>query len=57
MLHWERFFELATSKATREHMQVSKKPKEVLAQKFFSARVADLWNVLDDTTVAGNPEC
>jgi ribonucleases P/MRP protein subunit RPP40 len=52
-LQWERFFELAPNKATRGHMyKLFKKPKGTLGQKFFSARVVDLWNGLDDSTVS-----
>ena len=47
---WERFFELAPSKVTRGHRcKLFKKRKGTLWQKFFSARVVDLWNELDDT--------
>src|SRR6218665_3398749 len=52
-IQWERFFELAPSKVTRVHRYKSfKKRKGTLWQKFFSARVVDLWNALDDTTVS-----
>src|SRR6218665_2253487 len=45
---WERFFELAPSKVTWRHRHtLFKKRKKTLGQKFFSARVADLWNELD----------
>ena len=44
------FFELAPNKATRGHRyKLFKKPKGTLGQKFFSARVVDLWNSLDDS--------
>src|SRR6218665_2458910 len=49
----ERFFELAPSKGTRRHRyKLFKKRKGTLGQKFFSARVVDLWNELDDSTVS-----
>src|SRR6218665_3837801 len=49
----ERFFELAPSKVTRGHRyKVFKKRKGTLGQKFFSARVVDLGNALDDSTVS-----
>ena len=49
-LQWERFFELAPSKVTRGHRyKLFKKRKGTLGQKFFSARVVDLWNALDDS--------
>jgi hypothetical protein len=52
-LKWERFFELAPNKTTRGHRyKLFKKPKGRLGQKFFSARVVDLWNGLDDSTVS-----
>src|SRR6218665_3950555 len=52
-IQWERFFELAPSKGTREHSyKLFKKRKGTLWQKFFSARVVDLWNELDDSTVS-----
>jgi len=51
-IQWERFCELASSKVTRGHRyKLFKKWKEALGQKFFSARVVDLWNELDDSTV------
>ena len=50
-VQWERFFELAPSKVTRGH-KLFKKRKGTLGQKFFSARVVDFWNVLDDSTVS-----
>ena len=31
-----------------------KKPRGTLGQKFFSARVVDMWNGLDDSTVSVN---
>ena len=41
------------SKVTRGHMyKLFKKRKGTLGQKFFSARVVDLWNWLDDSTVS-----
>ena len=47
------FFELAPSKGTRGHRyELFKKSKGTLGQKFFSARVVDLWNELDDSTVS-----
>src|SRR6218665_2299146 len=52
-IQWERFFELAPSKGTRGHRyKLFKKRKGTLGQKFFSARVVDLWNELDDSTVS-----
>src|SRR6218665_343649 len=52
-LQWERFFELAPSKGTRGHRcKLFKKRKGTIGQKFFSARVVDLWNELDDSTVS-----
>ena len=50
-IQWERFFELAPSKVTRKHRcTLFKKKKGTLGQTFFSARVVDLWNELDDST-------
>jgi hypothetical protein len=52
-LCWEKFFELAPNKATRGHRyKLFKKPTGTLGQKFFSARVIDIWNGLDDSTVS-----
>src|SRR6218665_3204327 len=52
-IQWERFFELAPSKGTRGHKyKLFKKRKGTIGQKFFSARVVDLWNELDDSTVS-----
>ena len=52
-IQWERFFELAPKKVTRGHIyKLFKKRKGTLGQKFFSARVVDLWNALDDSTVS-----
>ena len=52
-IQWERFFELAPSKVTRGHRyKLFKKRKGTLGQTFFSARVVDLWNELDDNTVS-----
>ena len=52
-IQWERFFELAPSKGTRGHRyKLFKKRKGTLGQKFVSARVVDLWNELDDSTVS-----
>ena len=54
-IQWDRFFELhvAPSKLTRGHIyKLFKKRKETLGQKFFSGRVVDLWNELDDSTVS-----
>src|SRR6218665_678166 len=49
----ESFFELAPSKVTRGHRyKLFKKRKGTLGQKFVSARVVDLWNALDDSTVS-----
>jgi len=46
---------LASSKVTLGHMyKLFKKRKRTLGQKFFSARVADLWNKLDDSTVTAS---
>ena len=54
-LHWERLFELAPSKITWGHRyKLFKKRKGILGQKFFSVRVIDLWNELDDSTVSVN---
>ena len=45
--------ELAPNKATRGHRyKLFKKLKGRLGQNFFSARVVDLWNGLDDSTVS-----
>src|SRR6218665_1639799 len=53
LIQWERFFELAPSKVTRGHRyKLFKKRKGTLGQKFFSARVVDLWNELEDSTVS-----
>ena len=47
------FFELAPSKVTWGHRyKLFKKRKGTLGQKSFSARVVDLWNALDDSTVS-----
>jgi len=52
-MQWERFFELALS--TRQgnsgghRYKLFKKRK---GQKFFSPRVVDLWNEMDDSTVS-----
>ena len=52
-IQWERFFELAPSNVTRGHRyKLFKKMKGTLGQTFFSARVVDLWNELDDSTVS-----
>src|SRR6218665_2406714 len=52
-IQWERFFELAPNKGTRGHRyKLFKKRKGTLGQKFFSARVVDFWNELDDSTVS-----
>ena len=54
-MQWERFFELAPSKLTRgpgHRYKLFKKRKGTLGQKFFNARVVDLWNALDDSTVS-----
>src|SRR6218665_773802 len=54
-MQWERFFELAPSKLTRgpgHRYKLFKKRKGTLGQTFFSARVVDLWNALDDSTVS-----
>src|SRR6218665_773702 len=50
----ERFFELAPSKVTRgrHRYKLFKKSKGTLGQTFFSARVVDLWNALDDSIVS-----
>src|SRR6218665_1314791 len=54
-IQWERFFEIAASKGTLGHRYtLFKKRKGTLGQKFFSARVVDLWNELDDSTVSGD---
>ena len=48
-IQWERFFEVAPSTVTRGHRcKLFKKRKGILGQKFFSARVVELWNELDD---------
>ena len=51
----DKLFKLAPNKATRVHYTVHsnklyKKLKGTLGQKFFSARVIDSWNGLDDGT-------
>src|SRR6218665_907757 len=52
-IQWERLFELALSKVTWGHRyKLFKKRKGTLGQKLFSARVVDLWNELDDSTVS-----
>src|SRR6218665_1671572 len=52
-IQWERFYELAPSKGTRGHRyKLFKKRKGTIGQKFFSARVVDLWDELDDSTVS-----
>src|SRR6218665_487166 len=52
-IQWESFFELTPSKVTRGHRyKLFKKRKGTLGQKFFSARVVDIWNELDDCTVS-----
>src|SRR6218665_1051626 len=52
-IQWERFFELAPSKGTRGHRyKLFKKRKGTIGQTFFSARVVDLWNELDDSTIS-----
>src|SRR6218665_3025957 len=44
---------LQSSTVTRGHRyKLFKKRKGTLGQKFFSARVVDLWNALDDSTVS-----
>ena len=49
-LLWERFFELTPNKAPREHRYKSfRKPKGTVEQKYFSAKVVDLWSELDDS--------
>ena len=49
----ERFFELAPRKLTRGHRyKLFKKRNGTLGQKFVSARVVDLWNELDYSTVS-----
>src|SRR6218665_141154 len=49
----EIFFGLAPSKVTRGHRyKLFKKRKGTLGQKVSSARVVDLWNALDDSTVS-----
>src|SRR6218665_1519690 len=50
-IQWERFFELAPGKVTRG-TDTNYLRKGTLGQKFFSARVVDLWNALDDSTVS-----
>ena len=52
-IQWERFFKLAASKVTRGiDTNYLRKRKGTFVQKFFSARVVDLWNELDDSTVS-----
>src|SRR6218665_2395660 len=52
-IQWERFFEFAPSKVTRGHRyKLFTKRKGTLWQKIFCARVVDLWNALDDSTVS-----
>ena len=52
-IQWERFFELAPSKVTQGHRyKLFKRRKGTLGQKLFSARVVDLWNALDNSTVS-----
>src|SRR6218665_2772809 len=52
-IQWERFFELAPSKVTRGHRyRLFKKRKGTLEQTFYSARVVDLWNELDNSTAS-----
>src|SRR6218665_3970802 len=44
---------MVPEKGTRGHRyKLFKKRKGTLGQKFFSARVVDLWNELDDSTVS-----
>src|SRR6218665_2443544 len=45
-IQWERFFELAPSMQgnSGHRYKLFKKRKETLGQKFFSARVVDLWD-------------
>src|SRR6218665_552612 len=52
-IQWESFFELAPSRGTRGHRyKLFKKRKGTLGQKFFNARVVDLWNELGDSIVS-----
>lgn len=52
-LPWERFFALAPNKATRGHRyKLFKKPRGTLGQRFFSARVVEVWNGLGDSAVS-----
>jgi len=52
-IQWDRLFELAPSKATRGHRYtLFKIRKGTLGQKFFTARVIDLSNELDDSTIS-----
>ena len=49
----ERFFELAQNKATWEKdRNYLRRGKEHIRQNYFSARVADLWNRLDGSSVS-----
>src|SRR6218665_2637215 len=48
-IQWERFFEQGDS---GHRYKLFKKRKGTLGQKFFSARVVDLLNELDDSTVS-----
>ena len=53
VMQWDRFFELAPSKVTQGlRYKLFKRRKGTLGQNFFSARVVDLWNELDDSTVS-----
>ena len=47
-IQWEGFFELALSKVARGHSYTLFQKRK----KFFSVRVLDLWNQLDDSTIS-----
>ena len=50
-IQWERFLKLAPSKVTRS-TDTNYKERNIRAEIFLSARVVDLWNELDDSTVS-----
>jgi len=57
-LQRKRFVELASGKAMlmdTYRYKLFKKPKGALGKKFLSARVVELWNGLNDSTVAVDP--
>ena len=58
-LQRKRFVQLASGKAMlvdTYRYKLFKKPKGALGKRFLSARVVDLWNGLNDSTVAVDPE-